>query len=140
MLKLLFGVNNVGELASKLGKELESYSDETYLRRKGALKKLMEEVRVTPELARQQNKIVDKEGNVHFPDSFTLAPSYLPRAEAYSSLLVTGMPFNVLLAEILARILEGPTYRCLKELRQHEGPRACAQGKERSMTGSSGIW
>ena len=108
MLKLLFGVNNAGELARMLGKELESCSDETYLRRKGALKKLMEEVKVNPELARQQNKIVDKEGNV--PDSFTLALSYLPGAEAYSSLLVTGMPFNELLAEILARTLEGSSF------------------------------
>lgn len=55
MLKLLLGVENAGELAVKPGKELES--DETHLRRKGALKKLMEEVNVNPEPARQQ--IVD---------------------------------------------------------------------------------
>ncbi|MGC8558877.1 MAG: hypothetical protein ACP5NC_07820, partial [Nitrososphaeria archaeon] len=35
MLKLLFGVNNAGELVRMLEKELESCSDETYLRRKG---------------------------------------------------------------------------------------------------------
>lgn len=110
MLQLLFGVRNAGELSERLGKELESCSDETYPRRKGAIKRLMEEVKVNPELARQQNKIVDGQGSVKFPDSFTLALSYLPGAEAYASLITTPMPFNELLAEILALALTGTSF------------------------------
>ena len=121
-LQLLFGVKNAKELSERLGgKGLESCTDETYPRVKGAVKRLMEEVKVNPELKRYGGNAVDSDGKVRFPDSFTLALSYLPGVEAYSSLLVTKMPFNEVLAEILARALEGTSFNVTDGSKSYSG-------------------
>ena len=119
MLKVLFGVENARELKEKLPDvTLESLSDEVYLRKKGALRKILEEV------AEGRKKLVhrgakgdiavekDEDGRekASFPESFTLALSYLPGAEAYASLLCTKQSFNTMLANMLFKALEGTSF------------------------------
>lgn len=125
MLKLLFGVNNAKELKEKLPEmDVSSVSDETYLRKKGALKKFIEELvnsdgKVVP---RGLNRdIVVKDGKAAFPDSFTLALSYLPGAEAYASLICTAQSFNQLLADILFRALKGTPFNVTDGSRNYNG-------------------
>lgn len=117
LLKILFGVNDAEELKRKLPDDisLESLSDEAYLRKKGALKKILEEVTEgTKKLVHRGvrgDMVVDgSDGKASFPDSFTLALSYLPGAEAYASLICTPQPFNQMLADILFRALEGTSF------------------------------
>jgi hypothetical protein len=113
ILKILFGVDNVKELAEKFPKlDAESLADEAYLRKKGALKKFVEELieaqqRRVVHRGLKEKDIVLKDGKPSFPESFTLALSYLPGAEAYASLINTPQPFNQLLAELLFKALEG---------------------------------
>jgi hypothetical protein len=95
LLKILFGVNDVEELKKKFPEvSAESLSDEAYLRKKGALKKILEEVadgrKNVMHRGMKGDIVVDgKDGKASFPESFTLALSYLPGAEAYASLICT---------------------------------------------------
>ncbi len=116
LLKILFGVKNVEGLKGKLPEvSAESLSDEAYLRKKGALKKILEEIsngkkRLVQRGMKGDLVVEGKDGKVSFPESFTLALSYLPGAEAYASLICTPQPFNQLLAEILFKALEGTSF------------------------------
>ncbi|MGC9178542.1 MAG: hypothetical protein ACP5G6_09105, partial [Conexivisphaera sp.] len=123
VLRLLFGVDTAGELAELLGRELESASDETYLRRKGALRELMRRIREDAGLRRSGDgsHAVDERGEAHFPESFTLALSHLPGADAYASLVATPMPFNSLLAEIVAIALRGTSFNSTDGSRSYSG-------------------
>jgi hypothetical protein len=116
LLKIFFGVETVKELAEKLPvTSIESLSDETYLRKKGALKRFIDDL-MNAESRRVVHRginardVVLKDGKPSFPDSFTLALSYLPGAEAYSTLICTPQPFNQILAEILFKALEGTSF------------------------------
>jgi hypothetical protein len=120
LLKVLFGVNNVRELGESLPEiDLQSLADETYPRKKGALKKFVEEVmgaRKKRIVHRHRHRglsnkdIVVKDGKVVFPESFTLALSYMPGAEAFASLICTEGPFNQILAGALWKALEGSSF------------------------------
>jgi len=116
LLKILFGVNNAKELGEKLNVDLESLADEAYLRKKGGLKKFVEEI-MSSENKRvvhrglKSKDVVLKDGKASFPDSFTLAMSYIPGAETFSSLICTSQPFNQILADILFKALEGSPLR-----------------------------
>jgi hypothetical protein len=117
MLKLLFGVDNARELKEKLPDvSVESITDETYPRRKGAVKKIMYEVldgkkRVVHRGMMKGDMVVNSDdGKASFPESFTLALSYLPGADAYASLICTSQSFNQLLADILFKALEGASF------------------------------
>lgn len=117
LLKILFGVNSVKELSEKFPdvKDLQSLMDETFLKKKGALRKFVAMIkgstnrRVVRRGINSGKDIVIKDGEVVFPDSFTLALSYLPGADAFASLICTGQPFNEVMAGILYRALEGTT-------------------------------
>ena len=127
LLKIIFGVNDVEELKKKFPDvSTESLSDEAYLRKKGALKKVFEEVadgrkKVVHRGARGDIVVDRKDGKASFPDSFTLALSYLPGAEAYASLICTPQPFNQLLADILFRALEGASFNMTDGSRNYNG-------------------
>jgi hypothetical protein len=117
MLKILFGVDNAGQLKEKLPEvSIESLTDETYLRRRGALRKIVEEIlegkKKIVHRGMKGDMVVDNDGDgkASFPESFTLALSYLPGAEAYASLICTKQPFNQMLADILFRALEGTSF------------------------------
>jgi hypothetical protein len=118
MLKILFGVNNARELKEKLPDvSVESLTDETYPRKKGAVKKIMDEIlegkkRVVHRGMKNGGDMVvnGDDGKASFPDSFTLALSYLPGADAYASLICTPGSFNQMLAEILFKALEGTSF------------------------------
>jgi Skp family chaperone for outer membrane proteins len=56
-----------------------------------------------------------------FPESFTLALSYLPGAEAYASLICTKQSFNQMLAEILFKALEGGSFNMTDGSRNYNG-------------------
>src|SRR5208283_3705725 len=115
LLKILFGVNNVKELSEKFPdvKDLQSLMDETFLKKKGALRKFVEMIkrstnrRVVRRGINSGKDIVIKDGEVVFPESFTLGLSYLPGADAFASLICTGQPFNEVMAGILYKTLEG---------------------------------
>jgi len=117
LLKILFGANNVKELSEKFPdvKDLQSLMDETYLKKKGALRKFVEMIkrstnrRVVRRGINSGKDIVIKDGEVVFPESFTLALSYLPGADAFASLICTERPFNEIMAGILYKALEGTT-------------------------------
>ena len=117
LLKILFGVNSAKELSQKFPevKDLQSLMDETYLKKKGALKKFVEMIRrstnrrVVRRGINSGKDIVIKDGEVVFPESFTLALSYMPGADAFASLICTEQPFNQILAGILSKALEGTT-------------------------------
>ncbi len=117
VLKVIFGVSDAKELAEKLPDlDTESLSDETYLRKRGALKKLIEELNgaVQKKVVHRgdgEKDVLLKDGRPTFPESFTLALSYLPGAEAYASLINTPQPFNKLLAEILFKALKGSSLK-----------------------------
>ena len=116
VLKLLFGVENAGQLKERLPDvSLESLTDETYPRRKGAVKKIMDEImegkkRVVHRGAKGDMIVDGKDGKASFPESFTLALSYLPGVQAYASLICTPQPFNQMLADMLFRALEGTSF------------------------------
>lgn len=115
MLKVLFGVDNARELKEKLPQvSLESLTDETYPRKKGAVKKIMDEVldgrKRVVHRGTKGDMVVDGDGKASFPESFTLALSYLPGADAYASLICTSGSFNQMLADILFRALEGSSF------------------------------
>lgn len=115
LLKILFGVNNAEELKRKLPQiSIESLSDEAYLRKKGALKKIVEEIvegkKRVVHRGMKGDMVVDGDGKASFPESFTLALSYLPGAEAYASLICTPQPFNQILADVLFKALEGASF------------------------------
>ena len=115
LLKILFGVNNAKELSEKFPhvKDLQSLMDETYLKKKGALRKFVEMIkgstnrRIVRRGINSGKDIVIKDGEVVFPDSFTLALSYMPGADAFASLICTEHSFNQVMAGILYRALEG---------------------------------
>ncbi|MGH2508045.1 MAG: hypothetical protein ACREFU_20945 [Acetobacteraceae bacterium] len=117
LLKILFGVDNVKELSEKFPdvKNLQSLEDETYLKKKGALKKFVQMIkgstnmRVVRRGINSGKDIVIKDGEVVFPESFILALSYMPGADAFASLICTEQPFNQILAGILHKALEGTT-------------------------------
>lgn len=117
LLKILFGVNNAKELSEKFPevKDLQSLMDEAYLKKKGALKKFVAMIkgstnrRVVKRGINSGKDIVIKDGEVVFPESFTLALSYMPGADAFASLICTEQPFNQILASILYKALEGTT-------------------------------
>ncbi|MGC8613981.1 MAG: hypothetical protein ACP5L2_07100 [Conexivisphaera sp.] len=64
---------------------------------------------------------VEGEVHLHFPESFTLALSHLPGADAYASLVATPMPFNSLLAEIVAIALRGASFNSTDGSRSYNG-------------------
>jgi len=103
LLKLFFNVDNVKELKKKYPqlKAVESGSDETYPRKKGAKKALKEENKVRKVLGEDEKK---------YPDGFTTAVSYLPTIKSYASLIVTENPFNSLFARLLRIPLLGSDY------------------------------
>lgn len=103
LLKLFFNVKNVKELKKKYPqlKVVESGSDETYPRKKGANKAFKEENRM-----RRLNGEEEKK----YPDGFTVAASYLPTIKSYASLIVTENPFNSLFARLLRIPLLGSDY------------------------------
>ena len=116
VLKLLFGVEDAGQLKERFPEvSVESLTDETYPRRKGAVKKIMDEImegkkRVVRRGTKGDMVVDPKDGKASFPDSFTLALSYLPGAQAYASLVCTPRPFNQMLADMLFRALEGASF------------------------------
>lgn len=130
LLKVLFGVDDVKGLAEKLPDAdlRQSLADEAYLRKKGALKKFIDEV-MNAESRRivhrglKNKDVVIKDGKPSFPDSFTLALSYIPGAEAYASLICTPQPFNQLLAEILFKALAGSPLKITDGSRNYDGLR-----------------
>lgn len=89
--------------------------DETYPKKKGALKKFLEMIkgstnrRIVSRGINSRKDIVIKDGQAVFPESFTLALSYMPGADAFASLICTEQPFNQILAGILFKALEGIT-------------------------------
>jgi len=103
LLKLFFNVKNVKELKKKYPqlKAVESGSDETYPRKKGAKKAFKEENRMRKLLGEEEKK---------YPDGFTIAASYLPTIKSYASLIVTENPFNSLFARLLRIPLLGSDY------------------------------
>jgi len=103
LLKLFFNVNNVKELKKKYPqlKTIESGSDETYPRKKGAKKALKEENKIRKLLGEDEKK---------YPDGFTTAVSYLPTIRSYASLIVTENPFSSLFARLLRIPLFGSDY------------------------------
>ena len=102
-LKLFFGVQNVRELKRKHPdlKGIESASDETYPRKKGAKKALKEENKIRKVLGEDEKK---------YPDGFTTAASYLPTIKSYASLIVTENPFNSIFSRLLRLPLAGSDY------------------------------
>ena len=117
MLKILFGVDNARELNEKLPSQvsLESLTDETYPRKKGAVKKIMDEIlegkkRVVHRGTKGDMVVNGDDGKTSFPESFTLALSYLLGADAYASLICTSGSFNQMLADTLFKALEGTSF------------------------------
>ncbi len=99
ILKMLFDVENVKELKEKYPKaKYDSVMDETYPRKKGAKIALAKE---------RYNKSVMGEKQPKFPDSFTLASSYMNHLECFSSIACRNAPFNEIVAEALAKPLLG---------------------------------
>ena len=99
ILKMLFDVENVKELKEKYQKaKYDSVMDETYPRKKGAKIALAKE---------RYNKSVTGEKLPRFPDSFTLASSYMNHLECFSSIGCRNGPFNEIVAEALAKPLLG---------------------------------
>jgi len=137
MVKVLFGVDNVEELKKKLPDvSAESLSDEVYLRKKGALRKILEEIAegrkklvhrgmkgdiVVEEDTEEEEGKKKKVMRASFPESFTLALSYLPGAEAYASLVCTQQSFNAMLADMLFRALEGTSFNMTDGSRNYRG-------------------
>jgi len=103
LLKLFFNVNNVQELKKKYPqlKSIESGSDETYPRKKGAKKALKEENKIRKVLGEEEKK---------YPNGFTTAVSYLPAIKSYASLIVTENPFSSMFAKLLGLPLIGSGY------------------------------
>jgi hypothetical protein len=102
LVKAMFEVENVRELREKHPNELyDGVADETYPRIKGAKKKFDEE-----------NKIrkMNKQDPVKYPNSFTIAISYLACLKMYSSLIVNKIPFSQLFASILLLPLLGADF------------------------------
>jgi hypothetical protein len=99
VLKLLFDVDSVKELKEKYPKaKYDSIMDETYPRKKGAKSALSKEKYI---------KSVTGEKQPRFPDSFTLASSYMNHLECFSSISCRNSPFNSIVAETLAKPLLG---------------------------------
>jgi hypothetical protein len=93
LLKILFGVKNAKELSEKFPevKDLQSLMDEAYLKKKGAVKKLIDEMiksstnrKVVKRGVNSGKDIVIKSGEVVFPESFILSLSYMPGADAFA--------------------------------------------------------
>ncbi len=76
----------------------DAVMDETYPRRKGA-KSALSKTRYI--------KRVSGEKPPRFPDSFTLASSYMNHLECFSSISCRSSPFNSMVAETLAKPLQG---------------------------------
>ena len=71
-----------------------SPTDETCLRRKGALRKVVGDIldgkKKIVHRGMKGDMVVDNgDGKASFPESFTLALSYLPGMKAYASLICT---------------------------------------------------
>ncbi len=99
ILKMLFDVENVKELKEKYPKaKYDSVMDETFPRKKGAKEALAKE---------RYSKSVTGEKQPKFPDSFTLASSYMNHLECFSSVACRNSSFNEIVAEALAKPLVG---------------------------------
>jgi hypothetical protein len=99
ILKMLFDVENVKELKEKYPKaKYDSVMDETFPRKKGAKEALEKE---------RFNKSVNGEKLPKFPDSFTVASSYMNHLECFASIACRNSPFNEIVAEALAKPLLG---------------------------------
>jgi hypothetical protein len=99
ILKLLFDVDSVEELREMYPQaKYDAVMDETYPRVKGAKKALAEERYVKKMVGERKPK---------YPESFTLAASYMNHLECFSSLSCRRAPFNSLVAEALAKPLKG---------------------------------
>ncbi len=93
-------VDGVKELKEKYPKaKHDSVMDETHPRKKGAKSALSRE---------RYNKSVTGEKQPKFPDSFTLAASYMNHLECFSSIACRNAPFNAIVAETLAKPLIDP--------------------------------
>jgi len=98
ILRILFGVDSVEELKRRYPGKYDGVTDETYPRVKGAKKALAEE---------RYAKRVSEERQPRFPDSFTLAASYLNNLKCFTSLSCRNAPFNGIVADALAKPLKG---------------------------------
>ena len=89
------------------------------------MKRVREDAGLRMRGSRDGSHAVDGRGegevHLHFPESFTLAPSHLPGADAYASLVATPMPFNSLLAEIVAIALKGTSFNSTDGSRSYDG-------------------
>lgn len=103
LLKIFFHVKNVSELKEKYPelKRIESVSDETHASKKGAKKALKEENRKRKLKGGDEKK---------YPDSFTLAASYLPAINSYAALIATENAFNSMFSKLLESVMEGSDY------------------------------
>lgn len=105
ILKLLFNKSTVKELKQTYpDKRFDAVADETYPGKKGAKKKLRKENRERKRKGKKPKR---------FPESFTLASSYLPDLKSYASVLISSSSFNRLLARILVAPLIGAPYLCV---------------------------
>ena len=117
ILKMLFDIENVKELKEKYPKaKYDSVMDETYPRKKGAKEALAKE---------RYARSIMGEKLPKFPDSFTLAASYMNHLECFSSIACRNGPFNEIVAEALAKPLLGADAivtdgsRCYNAIRDH---------------------
>lgn len=102
LLKVMFDVENVKELKIKYPhKKYDGLADETFPSIKGAKKKFKE--------INRERKLEGKEP-FKYPDGWTLAVSYLAMLKLYASLLLSGVPFNKMFADLLLRALKGDDY------------------------------
>ncbi len=126
LLKVMFGVKSADELSKKLeASGLSSIADETYPRVKGAVSKFMDELKkegTKVELGPDGKATArDAKGHRKFPDSFTLATSYVPEAQSFSSFILTKSSFNELLAQVLFTALKGTVVNVTDGSRSYEG-------------------
>lgn len=99
ILKILFDVDGVEELRRLYPQaKYDATMDETYPRMKGAKKALAEQRYV---------KKVSGERQPKYPESFTLAASYMNHLKCFSSISCRNAPFNSIVAETLAKPLKG---------------------------------
>ena len=99
VIKLLFDVDTVGKLKERYPDEIyDTVSDETYPTKRGAKKKFRKENRERKARGEKPKK---------FPESFTLATSYLPSLSLFASVLLSNCAFNSLLALCLFAPLNG---------------------------------
>lgn len=98
ILKILFGVDSVEELKKRYPGKYDGITDETYPRVKGAKKATAEE---------RYAKRMSGKRQPRFPDSFTLAASYLNNPRCFASLSCRNAPFNSIVADAIVKPLRG---------------------------------